>query len=149
MKQWFSGVVKGTTTGKKGENVIVREQYLIDAMGFTEAENMLVSEIFPLLQEPVVMSLKREVIEYIYNLCEGTVVWWKVIVSVEWPDVTGNEKEKRYTYMISAENDFKAREIMVKIMEGTMSDWKIVKIEATKIKDVLFYEEKKTKDELR
>lgn len=51
--------------------------------------------------------------------------------------------------MISAENDFKAREIMVKIMEGTMSDWKIVKIEATKIKDVLFYEEKKTKDELR
>lgn len=150
MKEWFSGVVRGKTTNDKGKDVRVRHLYLVDATDFTEAENVLVNERFSMYKEPMVLSLKREVIETIHDECDTEkAVWWKVVVALLWMDSKGREKQTKYTHMVSAETAETARESVAKKMKGTMDDWKIVKIEATGVKEVLVYEEKKPKDELR
>ncbi len=150
MKEWFSGVVRGITTNDKGKDVRVRHLYLVDATGFTEAENVLVHERFSVYKEPKVISLKREVIEAIYDECNTEkAIWWKVVVALIWLDRKGREKQTKYTHMVSAETADTAKDSVAKKMKSTMDDWKIIKIEATQVKEVLVYDEKKPKDELR
>lgn len=150
MKEWFSGVVRGKTTNEKGKDTIVRHLYLVDAMGFTEAENVLVRERFPAYKFPKVISLKREVVEDIlYAPNTDKAIWWKVVAGSIWLDVKGREKMTKYTYMISAETAGDVRDVMIKSLNGNTSDWKILKIEATKVLEVILHEDKSVKDELR
>lgn len=80
MKEWFSGIVRGKTTDSRGKDKKVRHLFIVDATGFTEAENVLVADKFPVYKEPKVISLKREAIEAVYDECDTeSAVWWLLL----------------------------------------------------------------------
>lgn len=116
MKEWFSGIVRGKTTDSRGKDKKVRHLFIVDATGFTEAENVLVADKFPVYKEPKVISLKREAIEAVYDECDTeSAVWWKVVIGLEWLDVKGRTKVSKCTYMVSSETagDVKGRDKQV------------------------------------
>lgn len=147
MKEWFTGVVRGKITSDTGKVKKVRETYLVDAMGFTEAENALVKYTFPSYQEAKVISLKREIIEDVYGVDKGA--WWKVIIGETILNDKGKEKTLKFNYIVSACNVGEAKEMITEKMKGTVNDWKILKLEVTPIRDVIIHQEGKPKDELR
>ena len=149
MKEWFSGVVRGKTTDNRGKDKKVRHLFIVDAMGFTEAENVLVAEKFPTYKEPKVISLKRESIEAVHDECDTEhSVWWKVVIGLEWLDNKGRTKITKYNYMVSAETAGEVKDIMNKHMNGSVTDWKILKIEATNVMEIISHKERET-DESR
>lgn len=149
MKEWFYGVVRGKITDNWGMDKKVRHLFVVDATGFTEAENVLVAEKFPVYKEPRLISLKRESIEAVYNECDTeNSVWWKVVIGLEWLDNKGRTKITKYNYMVSAETAGEVKDIMNKRMNGSVKDWKILKIEATNVMEIISHKERET-DESR
>lgn len=121
----------------------------MDATGFTEAENVLVADKFPVYKEPKVISLKREAIEAVYDECDTeSAVWWKVVIGLEWLDVKGRTKVSKCTYMVSSETVGDVKDVINKCMQGSVRDWKILKIEATQVREIIVHKEKHN-DELR
>lgn len=147
MKEWFTGVVRGKIASATGKGKKVRETYLVDAMGFTEAENVLIKHAFPSYQEAKVISLKREIIEDVYGVDKGA--WWKVIIGETILNAKGKEKTLKFNYIVSACNVGEAKEMITEKMKGAVNDWKILKLEVTPIRDVIIHQEGKPKDELR
>mgnify|MGYP001157655983 FL=1 len=147
MKEWFTGVVRGISTLPNGKRKKVSDTYLVDAMGFTEAENVLVKHCFPLYGEAKVMTLKREVIEEVSGFDKEQ--WWKVVIGIS--DITpkGKVKIRRYNHIVSADNVSQAKELITERMKGTIGDWKILKIEVTRFKDIIIHSDGTSKDELR
>lgn len=149
MKEWFSGIVRGKTTDSRGKDKKVRHLFIVDATGFTEAENVLVADKFPVYKEPKVISLKREAIEAVYDECDTeSAVWWKVVIGLEWLDVKGRTKVSKCTYMVSSETAGDVKDVINKCMQGSVGDWKILKIEATQVREIIVHKEKHN-DELR
>lgn len=147
MKEWFTGVVRGISILPNGKRKKVSDTYLVDAMGFTEAENVLAKHCFPLYGEAKVMTLKREVIEEVSGFDKEQ--WWKVVIGISDIIPKGKVKIRRYNHIVSADNVSQAKELITERMKGTIGDWKILKIEVTRFKNIIIHSDGTSKDELR
>lgn len=147
MKEWFTGVVRGISIMPNRMRKKVSDTYLVDAMGFTEAEYVLAKHCFPLYVEAKIMTLKREVIEEVSGFDKEQ--WWKVVIGISNITPKGKVKIRRYNHIVSADNVSQAKEIITEQMKGTIGDWKILKIEVTRLQDIIIHSDGKSKDELR
>lgn len=93
------------------------------------------------------MTLKREVIEEVSGFDKEQ--WWKVVIGISDITTKGKVKIHRYNHIVSADNVSQAKELITERMEGTIGDWKILKIEVTRFKDIIIHSDGTSKDELR
>lgn len=105
------------------------------------------SIVFSLYGEAKVMTLKREVIEEVSGFDKEQ--WWKVVIGISDIASKGKVKIRRYNHIVSADNVSQAKEIITERMKGTIGDWKILKIEVTRFKDIIIHSDGTSKDELR
>ena len=67
--------------------------------------------------------------------------FYEVVVAIEEEDNKGKIKKKAFKYLIDAADTNQAEKNTYKLMDGTMSDWEIVSIAQSKVKEVFMMED--------
>lgn len=140
MKNWFQCKIRYLQQTEEGLIKRVSENYLVDAMTFTEAENRIIQELGSNLRELSMMSMTRSPITEVVFYGD-TDKWHKAKISYVSSDPDTGKDKKITTYHLINAND--VAETYDRIQEA-MKDWlvpfAIPKIEESNIVDVIEYQ---------
>ena len=141
MHNYFLTKVKYEQVSESGSVVKTTEQYVLDALSFTEAEARIIEEMKPFISgEFVVDTIKREKINEIFWNENGD-KWFKAKVFFVTLDEDKEVEKETGAIMYIQANDIKeARENLEEGMKGTLADYRIGKIEETKVQEIFKYE---------
>lgn len=127
---------------ENGSNKNVTENYLVDALSFTEAEARIITEMEPFVTGGFkVKAVKQANYTELFSSNDvNSDVWYKVrLAYVTLDDKSGAEK-KTYTNILVQASDLRdAVRRLDEGMKGTMSDYRIMSVSETKIMDVYLY----------
>lgn len=144
MRNYFLSTVKYEKTAENGKLVKVSEQYLIDALSFTEAEARTIKEVEPFISGTFeVSAIKRYKVAELFPDETGD-KWYRCKVMFITLDERSGAEKKTASYMLVQATDLKtARENLESGMKGTMADYDNAEIKETAILDVFLYNESK------
>ena len=143
MRTWFKAKIRYKKTMEDGYVKDVSENYLIDALSFTEAEARTIGELKEFISgEFTVTDLKRENIsEVIGSEADKDDKWYRIKVAFTILDDKKEKERKSYSYMLVKSSDTASAEKMLhERMKTTLSDYEIVEVKETNIMDVYPYE---------
>ena len=163
MHRFFLAIVKYEKTAEEGKIVKVSEQYLVDAMSFTEAEARAITEMQPFISgEFVVDKLTRknysEIVSENWSInavdAEANKLlgvnsnqsaeadkWFECKLNfITLDEVKGKEKKTAVLMLVHANSVNSAHDTLIGHMKGSMADYEIEKVAETKIIDVFMYE---------
>ena len=139
MSNYFEVKFKSEKTTEEGINKMVSENYVVNAMSFTECEARIIKEMEPFINgEYEVVSIKRTKYESIIKSTnESDDKWFKCKLNIVTVDEK-TEKEKKYPlyYLVQSRNIEYARKYIMDFIQKTMMDCELVKLEETNIMDV-------------
>ena len=148
MVNYFLSTVRYEKTMENGLNKTVSEQYLFDALSFTEAEARTIEELKPYIsgEFSIPQIVKPRISELMLSEDVSADRYYKVKVSfITLDEKTGAEKKTAQFILVQA-SDFKnAYDRFIEGMKGSMADYEIVSIVETPILD--YYPVKYDKDE--
>lgn len=132
--RWNDVVIEGFKANNDGEMKKVKEHYIVEAYSFTEAEARATEELLPLYRESSVINITPvEVAEIFQNATKNGCVWYKCRVDmITLDEKSGKEKKKPCYYYVEAVDIEEARKMLGANLTGTISDWEISAITATK-----------------
>lgn len=138
MANYFLSTVRYEKTMENGLNKTVSEQYLFDALSFTEAEARTIEELKPYIsgEFTIPQIVKPRISELMLSEDVSADRYYKVKVAfITLDEKTGAEKKTNSFILVQA-SDFKnAYDRFTEGMKGTMSDYEIVSIVETQILD--------------
>ena len=137
MAQWFECKIKIDKTTADGLIKTTTENYLVDALSFTEAEARITEEMRPYISgEFKVDSVKRvRVSEMFFD--ETGDRWYKAKVNFVTLDEKKGVEKRTASYMYVQASEFsKALQNLMEGMKGTMSDFEVAAINDTNLLDV-------------
>ena len=137
MAQWFECKIKIDKTTSDGVIKTSTENYLVDALSFTEAEARITEEMQPYISgEFKVDSVKRvRVSEMFFD--ETGDRWYKAKVNFVTLDEKKGVEKRTASYMYVQATEFsKALQNLMEGMKGTMSDFEVASITETTLLDV-------------
>ncbi|HON18218.1 MAG TPA: DUF4494 domain-containing protein [Salinivirgaceae bacterium] len=142
MPTWFECKIKYQITDEFGKTKNETENYLIDAVSFTEAEQRLhhVIQTNKGIDFSVagIRFAKADEIIPSENL---DALWFKAKITYFTIDErSGKEQKIGNIVFVAEENIFKALESLKKSLSSSMVEWSVDSISATKIQDVIPYE---------
>jgi len=138
MKKYFLVKVKYEKTAEEGKIVKINEQYLFDALSFTEAEKRVAEELQPSISgEFITTAISRARINELFADANGDGKWYKCkVYFISLDEEKGIEKRTATTMMVQANNVKEAWDGLQEGMKGTMADYEISSIVETQILDV-------------
>jgi len=151
-KVWFRAKIRYEKTAENGMNKRVSENYLVDALSFTEAEARIIGEVTPFISgEFTVTDLKRENISELFSSeADKDDKWYKIKVAFVTLDEKSGKERKSYSYILVQSSDTASAEKMLhERMKGTLSNYEVMKVEETNIIDVYPYKLDAETDETR
>lgn len=138
MALYFLSTVRYEKTMENGLNKTVSEQYLLDALSFTEAEARTMEELKPYIsgEFTIPQIVKPRISELILTEDMSADRYYKVKVSfITLEEKSGVEKKTNSSILVQA-SDFKnAYDRFIEEMKGTIADYEIVSIIETQIMD--------------
>lgn len=136
MPQWFQTKVKFLKQTDNGLVKAVTEQYLVDAMSFTEAEARVNMEVADNQRELTMMSItKSNVTEVVFY--GDTELWHKAKLTYIVADEDAEKEKKVTTYLlVNADNVHEAYERVEEHLKEMLVPYRIPKIEETPIVEV-------------
>lgn len=137
MANYFLTSLKYDKMQENGSMKRVTENYLVDALSFTEAEARITEEAASLVSgEFTVSAVKRcKVAEVFRN--ESADKWYRAGVAFVMIDErTATEKRTVCAMLIQAIDLINAYENLIENMKGTMADFEIVSLSETSIIEV-------------
>lgn len=138
MTNYFVSTVRYEKTMENGLKKAVSEQYLIDALSFTEAEARTIEELRPFMsgEFTIPQIVKPRISELMLSEDVSADRYYKVkVVFITLDEKTGTEKKTNSFILVQA-SDFKnAYDSFIEGMKGTMIDYEIVSIVETQILD--------------
>ena len=146
MAEYFEVGVRYDRTNEKGVQVKVTEQYLVDAMSFTEAEARINAEVAQYYTscDFKVMTIKRSQISEITidrNANSDVDRYYKV--KVNWIGIDEKTlKEKRTTqyYLVAAGSLEAAHDVIRQHLRVSFRDFDVATVDESKIIDVIIPE---------
>ena len=141
MVNYFLSTVRYEKTMENGLNKTVSEQYLFDALSFTEAESRTIEELKPHISGEFTISqiVKPRISELMLSMLSEDVPadrYYKVKVSfITLDEKSGAEKKTNSFILVQASNFKNAYDRFIEGMRGTMADYEIVSIVETQILD--------------
>lgn len=137
MALYFLSTVRYEKTMEHGLNKTVSEQYLLDALSFTEAEARTMEELKPISGEFTIPQIvKPRISELILTEDMSADRYYKVKVSFITLDEKSGVEKKTNSFILVQASDFKnAYDRFIEGMKGTMADYEIVSIVETQILD--------------
>ena len=158
MNNWFECKIKYEKTTDDGKIASVNENYLVDALSFTEAESLvdalsfteaesrIIEEMKPFISgEFSVSGIKRARISELFpSDDEEADKWYRCkVFYLTIDEEKGIEKRTGVTMLVQAADLKGALEGLVKGMETYMGDYEIASIAETTLMDVYPYEAEK------
>lgn len=143
MANWFDCKVKYKKTMEDGKIKPVTDEYLVDALSFTEAEKRFIEEITPFMSgEFEVTDIKKyRVAELFESLDTAADKWYKAkLVFITLDEKTGVEKKTAQPILVKATDIGNALTTIIKNMEGMLGEYSIASITETAILDVVRYQ---------
>ena len=139
MPEWFLTKVKFLKQGDNGLIKRISEQYLVDALSFTEAESRILMEIADNQREVTMVSIAksniREVVFY-----GDTDLWHKAKVSYIVADEESDKEKKVTTYLLVNSGDVReAYDRVQEHLKEMLVPFQVPKIEETQIVEVYPY----------
>ncbi len=105
MQTWFESKVKYQKIDENGRERTVTENYLLDAVSFTDAEARIIAELQTMVRgEFTVTDLKKSKIAEVFPFEAGE--WWyrATINLVTIDEEAGKEKKLRVFYLVQADD---------------------------------------------
>jgi hypothetical protein len=147
---WFECKVKYEKVQEDGLMKQVIEQYVVNALSFSEAEARITEEMAKYISgEFNVVDIKQASYKEVFFAEDGVSDrWYKVKLQfITIDENTGKEKRQNVVYLFQAGTFEQAKKSVVDVMGGTMIDYVIAKIEETTLFDVFEYAKKEEKSE--
>ena len=138
MVNYFLSTVRYEKTLENGLNKTVSEQYLFDALSFTEAEARTIEELKPYIsgEFSIPQIVKPRISELMLSEDVSADRYYKVKVSFITLDEKSGAEKKTNSFILVQASDFKnAYDRFIEGMKGTMADYEIVSIVETQILD--------------
>ena len=146
MNNWFECKIKYEKTTDDGKIASVNENYLVDALSFTEAESRIIEDMKPFISgEFSVSGINRARISELFpSDDEEADKWYRCkVFYLTIDEEKGIEKRTGVTMLVQAADLKGALEGLVKGMETYMGDYEIASIAETTLMDVYPYEAEK------
>lgn len=138
MHAYFLSTVRYDKVMENGLNKTVSEQYLFDALSFTEAEARTIEELKPYIsgEFSIPQIVKPRISELMLSEDVSADRYYKVKVSFITLDEKSGAEKKTNSFILVQASDFKnAYDRFIEGMKGTMADYEIVSIVETQILD--------------
>jgi hypothetical protein len=140
MQTWFEGKVKYQKIDENGRERTVSENYLLDAVSFTDAEARIIAELQTMVRgEFVVTDLKKSKIAEVFPFEAGE--WWyrATINLVTIDEEAGKEKKLRVFYLIQADDIEQALKHLEESLSFLIVPYVVTAIAVSTIVDVFPY----------
>ena len=147
--QWFECKIRYEKTMEDGLQKKVTENYVIDALSFTEAEQRIMEEMSAYISgEFDIADIKKASYKEIFfsddDLADR---WYKAKLQfITIDEKTEKEKRNNVYYLLNAGTLNAAVKNIDEVMGGTMIDYAIASIAETTIMDVFEYKKKEADD---
>lgn len=148
MANYIEAKVAYEKTTENGLQKKVTEQYLVDAMSFTEAEERITSEMSAFISGDFEVSAvkKFKVSEIFFDESDSADRFFKAkLAFITIDEKSLSEKRSNVNYLIQAATFEDAFKRIKSEMGNTMNDYVIVSINETMIMDVYKYQPKEEK----
>lgn len=145
MAEYFEVGVRYDRTIEKGLQVKVTEQYLVDAMSFTEAEERITAEVaqYSTSGDFKVMTIKRsQISEITIDKYDNSCVDRFYKVKVNWINIdekTQKEKRNPQYFLVAAGSLDAAHDVIRQYLNGCMLDYDVATVDESKIVDVIIH----------
>lgn len=135
---WFECRVKYVKVMDDGMQKTVTEQYVVDAMSFTEAESCIIEEMQQYVSGAFeVVDVKKAPYKEVFFADSVAPQWYRLKLDfITLDEKTGKEKSSRVTYLVEADSLIGALKMVDPAMSGSMADYRAASITDTKIMDV-------------
>lgn len=141
MHNWFLCKVRYDKVTESGMNKKTTEEYLVDALSFTEAEARFIENITPFISgEFTVSDIKRANYSELFEDETGDRWYSCRLAFISLDEKSGREKRSFSTVLVQASDMDGAMKNLKEGMKGTMADYTSVVIKETAIMDVFPYE---------
>lgn len=139
---WFECKVRYEKVTEEGTQKKVTEQYVVDALSFSEAEQRIIEEMSAYISgEYEITDVKKATYkEIFFSDCETEDRWYKAkLMFITIDERTEKEKRSAVTYLVQAGTLDGAVKNINEVMGGTMIDYEKSTVSKTKIMDVFEY----------
>lgn len=146
---WFVCGIRYEKTMEDGLQKRVTEQYVIEALSFTEAEERIIGEMSSYISgEFDVKKCATAPFKEVFFSDEDTAdKWYKAKVDfISIDEKTEKEKRTHVYYLVQAGSMGKALKSIDEVMGGTMIDYVVMSLQETAIWDVFEYKKKSDDD---
>ena len=144
--KFFEVKIQYQKTLEDGKEKKVTEQYVVEALSFTEAEARIIEEMTPYISgEFNVVSEKIAPYNEIFLSDNSTDDKWFVskVAFITIDEKTMKEKKHTFRYLVQAETSEKAMEYTKEMFSHGMSDYSIDAVQDTATLEVFFRENNK------
>lgn len=140
---WFECKIRYDRLTDEGLSKKVTEQYVVDALSYTEAEKNIIrfaAEIIPEVIE--IRAIKEAAYNEIFFSEDDAEKWYKTKISfISIDERTGKERRTNVLYLVQANDISNAISNVKEIMSKSMSDYTIQSMALTQILDVFEHNE--------
>lgn len=134
--QYFISTVRYDKIMANGLIKTVNEQYLIDALSFTEAEARTIEELSPFISgEFTIPQIVKPRISELFLDDEGDRYYKVKVAFITLDEKTGTEKKTSNFILVQALDFKNAYNRFIEGMKGSMADYEITSIAETQILD--------------
>ena len=136
---WFETRIRYDKTMEDGLNKKVTEQYVVEALSFSEAERRITEEMSHYVSgEFGVKAIKLAAYsETFFSDIDTDDKWFKAkLAFITLDEKTDKEKRTPVTYLVQAASLDKARAYVKEVMEKTLIDYDVISISETHFIDV-------------
>lgn len=141
---WFECKIRYDRLTDEGLSKKVTEQYVVDALSYTEAEKNIIrfaAEIIPEVIE--IRAIKEATYSEIFFSEDDAEKWYKTKISfISIDERTGKERRTNVLYLVQANDISNAISNVKEIMSKSMNDYTIQSMALTQILDVFEHKEK-------
>lgn len=136
---WFETRIRYDKTMEDGRDKKVTEQYVVEALSFSEAEKRITEEMSHYISgEFGVKAIKLAAYsETFFSDIDTDDKWFKAkLAFITLDEKTDKEKRTPVTYLVQAASLDKARAYVKEVMEKTLIDYDVISISETHFIDV-------------
>ena len=136
--EWYEIGFRYMKTTDDGTEKAVTEQYVVEALSFTEAESIIVREMKSYVSGTYIIKTIRKAVykEIFFSDEDKDDKWYKAKLQFLTVDEKKELKRSNVVYLIQSASLSKACKSIDEIMRGTMTDYNSMSLQETRIMDV-------------
>lgn len=141
---WFECKIRYDRLTDEGLSKKVTEQYIVDALSYTEAEKNIIRSTAEIIPEVIeIKAIKEATYSEIFFSEDDAEKWYKTKISfISIDERTGKERRTNVLYLVQANDISNAISNVKEIMSKSMNDYTIQSMALTQILDVFEHKEK-------